>query len=63
MQVSKKGNDTVSDKVKANDATGDAKESIERKKVKFEIHGEELIEKMVKASRDGWIKSRFKASP
>jgi len=45
-----KGNDKVSDKVKSNDATGDAKESSERKKVKFEIHGEELIEKMVKAS-------------
>ncbi len=40
----------MSDKVKSNDATGDAKESNERKKVKFEIHGEELIEKMVKAS-------------
>jgi len=50
--VSGKGIDKVSDKVKANDITGnaEAKESGERKKVKFEIHGEELIEKIVKAS-------------
>ncbi len=42
----------MSDHIKANDATGnaDANESFERKKVKFEIHGEELIEKIVKAS-------------
>ena len=50
--VSGKGINKVSDKVKENDVTGstDAKESGERKKVKFEIHGEELIEKIVKAS-------------
>ena len=48
--VSKKGSDTVSDKAKASDKSDDAKGSNERKKVKFEIHGEELIEKMVKAS-------------
>ncbi len=48
--VSWKGSDTVSDKAKANNAVGDAKESIDKRKVKFEIHGEELIEKMVKAS-------------
>ena len=42
----------MSDKVEANDVTGntDAKVSGGRKKVKFEIHGEELIEKVVKAS-------------
>ena len=42
----------MSDKVEANDVTGlmDAKVSGERKMVKFEIHGEELIEKVVKAS-------------
>ncbi|MGD9366780.1 MAG: DUF2080 family transposase-associated protein [Desulfobacteraceae bacterium] len=42
----------MSDKIKTNDATGNAVaiESGERKKVKFEIHGEELIEKIVKAS-------------
>jgi len=47
-----KGTDKVSDEVKANDVTGNAevKVSGERKKVKFEIHGEELIEKIVKAS-------------
>lgn len=42
----------MSDKIKTNDATGNAitMESSQRKKVKFEIHGEELIEKIVKAS-------------
>jgi putative transposon-encoded protein len=42
----------VSDKVNANNVTGNvsAKESVDKRKVKFEIHGEELIEKMVKAS-------------
>lgn len=42
----------MSDKINANDVTGnaDANESGERQKVKFEIHGEELIEKIVKAS-------------
>ena len=51
-----KGTDKVSDEIKANDATGnadvnaEARVSGERKKVKFEIHGEELIEKIVKAS-------------
>lgn len=47
-----KGIDKVSDKIKANDVTGNANanEPGERKKVKFEIHGEELIEKIVKAS-------------
>lgn len=51
-QAGGKGSDKVSDKIKANDVTGnaDANESGERKKVKFEIHGEELIEKIVKAS-------------
>jgi putative transposon-encoded protein len=50
--ASGKGTDKVSDKIKANDVTGnaDANASGERKKVKFEIHGEELIEKIVKAS-------------
>ena len=51
-----KGTEKVSDEVKENDATGNAdviaepNVSGERKKVKFEIHGEELIEKIVKAS-------------
>jgi putative transposon-encoded protein len=42
----------VSDEIKSNDVTGnvDVIVSGERKKVKFEIHGEELIEKIVKAS-------------
>ena len=42
----------MSEKIEANDVTGNAyaSESVERKKVKFEIHGEELIEKIVKAS-------------
>jgi putative transposon-encoded protein len=42
----------VSDKVNANNVAGNvsAKESVDKRKVKFEIHGEELIEKMVKAS-------------
>ena len=48
--VSQKGSDTVSDKAKERDTADDARGSSERKKVKFEIHGEELIEKMVKAS-------------
>jgi putative transposon-encoded protein len=50
--ASGKGTDKVSDKIKANDLTGNdnVSESGERKKVKFEIHGEELIEKIVKAS-------------
>lgn len=50
MHVIWKGSDTVSDKTKTNSAVGEAKESIDKRKVKFEIHGEELIEKMVKAS-------------
>jgi putative transposon-encoded protein len=47
-----KGIDKVADKIKTNEETGDApaKESGQRKMVKFEIHGEELIEKIVKAS-------------
>jgi putative transposon-encoded protein len=57
-----KGIDKVSDNIKANDLTVHAyakdsaernsaeRNSGERKKVKFEIHGEELIEKVVKAS-------------
>ncbi len=49
-QANKEGSDTVSDKTIEKDTAGDAKGSSERKKVKFEIHGEELIEKMVKAS-------------
>lgn len=40
----------MADNFKTDGASGDAKESSERKKVKFEIHGEELIEKIVKAS-------------
>ena len=42
----------MSEKVKTDDATGNvsARETGENKKVKFEIHGEELIEKIVKAS-------------
>lgn len=42
----------MSDKVKTNVATGKVndKDFSERKKVKFEIHGEELIEKIVRAS-------------
>ena len=40
----------MSDKARDIDAAGDDRGSSERKKVKFEIHGEELIEKMVKAS-------------
>lgn len=48
--ASMKGSNTVSDKTKATDTTGNANGSSERNKVKFEIHGEELIEKMVKAS-------------
>jgi putative transposon-encoded protein len=52
MHASGKGIDKVSEKIKSNDVTGnaDANASGERKKVKFEIHGEELIEKIVKAS-------------
>lgn len=47
-----KGFDKVSEKVRRDNTPGNArvKESDERKKVKFEIHGEELIEKIVKAS-------------
>ena len=40
----------MSDKVKETHATADAREPGEKRKVKFEIHGEELIEKVVKAS-------------
>ncbi|MEJ2037788.1 MAG: DUF2080 family transposase-associated protein [Desulfosarcinaceae bacterium] len=40
----------MSDKVNTTDPTGDAGEPSEKRKVKFEIHGEELIEKIVKAS-------------
>ena len=42
----------VSDKIEENDVAGSANTELsgERKKVKFEIHGEELIEKVVKAS-------------
>ncbi len=52
MHVCGKGIDTVSDRVKANDAPGNVnvKDLVGRKKVKFEIHGEELIEKVVRAS-------------
>lgn len=47
-----KGIDNVSQKAKAKNVTGktDDREPGERKKVKFEIHGEELIEKIVRAS-------------
>jgi putative transposon-encoded protein len=40
----------VSNKAKENNATGWAIKSDNQQKVKFEIYGEELIEKMVKAS-------------
>lgn len=42
----------MSDKINTNEATvnASADESGQRKMVKFEIHGEELIEKIVKAS-------------
>ncbi len=42
----------MSDKINTNDAAVNAaaQEPDQRKKVKFEIHGEELIEKIVKAS-------------
>ncbi|MEJ2156577.1 MAG: DUF2080 family transposase-associated protein [Desulfobacteraceae bacterium] len=60
----------VSDKVKENDLAGRANTDIsgEREKVKFEIHGEELIEKIVKASGNSgrvylppdWIGHRVK---
>ena len=42
----------MSDKVQTTDTTGklNKKDVGERKKVKFEIHGEELIEKIVRAS-------------
>lgn len=61
--VSKEGIIKVPDKVKNSDATSDAKGSDKKMMVKFEIHGEELIEKKVKASGNsgrvylppGWI--------
>jgi putative transposon-encoded protein len=61
--VIKKGIDKVPDKAKKSDRTSDAKEYNKRTMVKFEIHGEELIEKEVKASGNsgrvylppGWI--------
>ena len=42
----------MSEKARIDSTTGsaDLTEAGERKKVKFEIHGEELIEKVVKAS-------------
>jgi putative transposon-encoded protein len=47
-----KGTDKVSDIIKTNAASDDAatKESSQRKMVKFEIHGQELIEKILNAS-------------
>ena len=49
--LKEKGKDTLSDINKKTDATaGAAREASEKRKVKFEIHGEELIEKIVKAS-------------
>ena len=52
-----KGIYKVSEKIEANDVTGNAyaSESVERKKVKFEIHGEELIEKIAQFI----VKNRF----
>jgi putative transposon-encoded protein len=51
-QICGKGRDKVSEKARTENSTGSADviEAGERKKVKFEIHGEELIEKVVKAS-------------
>jgi putative transposon-encoded protein len=59
----KKGIDKVPVKAKKSVATNEVKDSNKRKMVKFEVHGEELIEKKVKASGNsgrvylppGWI--------
>ena len=40
----------MAEKVNETDAVVDAREPSGKRKVKFEIHGEELIEKVVKAS-------------
>lgn len=40
----------MADTAKINSAAASPVETSERKQVKFEIHGEEMIEKMVKAS-------------
>jgi putative transposon-encoded protein len=44
------GNYSVSNKIKTEVATGETDGSRQKKKVRFEIYGEELIEKVVKSS-------------
>lgn len=67
--LNEKGHETVLENDRETDTiTGAAKESSEKRKVKFEIHGEELIEKTVKASGNSgrvylppdWIGHRVK---
>jgi putative transposon-encoded protein len=67
--LNEKGQKTVLENDRETDTTtGANKESTEKRKVKFEIHGEELIEKIVKASGNSgrvylppdWIGHRVK---